>query len=104
MPSLSPTKWFINWLRVGPRSAVAQASNQAFFETDLTGMLPAVGVPALLLFRKGRRAEEGGTLAVVELIGPQHCRQRIPPRTLSAQTLTSWLSSPTSGRPPAAGW
>ena len=43
--------WFANWLRVGASPSVAYALNRAFFETDLTDVLPAVRVPTLVLYR-----------------------------------------------------
>ncbi len=44
-------EWFANWLRVGASPSVAYALNRAFFETDLTDVLPAVRVPTLVLHR-----------------------------------------------------
>jgi class 3 adenylate cyclase len=38
-------------LRVGASPSVAYALNRAFFETDLTDVLPAVRVPTLVLYR-----------------------------------------------------
>jgi len=46
-------EWFANWLRVGASPAVAYELNRAFFETDLRDILPAVRVPALVLYRPG---------------------------------------------------
>jgi pimeloyl-ACP methyl ester carboxylesterase len=34
-------EWFANWLRVGASPSVAYALNKAFFDTDLTDVLPA---------------------------------------------------------------
>ena len=56
---LSPTlaasaenrEWFANWLRVGASPSVAYALNRAFFDTDLTDVLPAVRVPTLVVYR-----------------------------------------------------
>ena len=42
---------FANHLRVGASPAVAYALNRAFHETDLGDLLPAVRVPALILYR-----------------------------------------------------
>jgi class 3 adenylate cyclase/pimeloyl-ACP methyl ester carboxylesterase len=42
---------FANYLRVGASPAVAYALNRAFNETDLSDVLPAVRVPALILYR-----------------------------------------------------
>jgi class 3 adenylate cyclase len=54
-PSLAESQesreWFANWLRVGASPAVAYALNRAFFEMDLTDILPAVRVPTLVLHR-----------------------------------------------------
>jgi len=44
-------EWFANWLRVGASPSVAYALNRAFFETDLTDVLPAVRVPTLIVYR-----------------------------------------------------
>jgi class 3 adenylate cyclase/pimeloyl-ACP methyl ester carboxylesterase len=44
-------RWFANWLRVGATPASAYAQNRAFSDTDLTDVLPAVRVPALILYR-----------------------------------------------------
>jgi class 3 adenylate cyclase len=54
-PSLAGTEeerlWFANWLRVGASPAAAYALNRMYAETDLSNVLPAVRVPALLLYR-----------------------------------------------------
>jgi pimeloyl-ACP methyl ester carboxylesterase len=42
---------FANYLRVGASPAVAYALNRAFNDTDLSDLLPAVRVPALILYR-----------------------------------------------------
>jgi pimeloyl-ACP methyl ester carboxylesterase/class 3 adenylate cyclase len=44
-------EWFANWLRVGASPSVAYALNRAFFETDLSDVLPAVRVPTLVVYR-----------------------------------------------------
>jgi class 3 adenylate cyclase len=46
---------FARYLRIGATPAVAYALNRAFFETDLTDILPAVRVPALVLYRAPER-------------------------------------------------
>ncbi|HKV69461.1 MAG TPA: adenylate/guanylate cyclase domain-containing protein [Gaiellales bacterium] len=46
---------FANYLRIGASPAVAYALNRAFFETDLADVLPAVRVPALVLYRGPER-------------------------------------------------
>jgi len=50
--------WFANWLRVGASPSMAYAINLAFFQTDLTDVLPAVRVPTLVFYR-GSMAERG---------------------------------------------
>jgi class 3 adenylate cyclase len=49
--------WFANWLRVGASPGVAYALNLAFYETDLSEVLPAVRVPTLVLYRGVHEAE-----------------------------------------------
>jgi class 3 adenylate cyclase/pimeloyl-ACP methyl ester carboxylesterase len=44
-------EWFANWLRVGASPSVAYALNRAFYDTDLTDVLPAVRVPTLVVHR-----------------------------------------------------
>ena len=44
-------EWFANWLRLGASPSVAYALNRAFFETDLTDVMPAVRVPTLVVYR-----------------------------------------------------
>jgi class 3 adenylate cyclase len=51
-------RWFANWLRVGASPSVAYELNRAHAETDLTDVLPAVRVPTLILYRRGRRGAE----------------------------------------------
>ena len=46
---------FANYLRVSASPAVAYALNRAFDETDLNDVLPAVRVPALVLYRAHER-------------------------------------------------
>ena len=69
-PSLAESQesreWFANWLRVGASPSVAYELNRAFFETDLTDVLPAVRVPTLVLHR-GPVAEPAA-LEVAEMI------------------------------------
>ena len=57
-----------NWLRVGASPAVAYALNRAYAETDLTEVLPAVRVPTLVLYRRGRFDEEQKALDVAARI------------------------------------
>jgi class 3 adenylate cyclase len=56
---------FAAYLRIGATPAVAYALNRAFYETDLTDVLPAVRVPALVLYRA---PERGPALDVAERI------------------------------------
>jgi len=44
-------RWFANSLRVNMSPAVAYALHRAFAETDLSDVLPAIRVPALVLYR-----------------------------------------------------
>jgi class 3 adenylate cyclase/pimeloyl-ACP methyl ester carboxylesterase len=46
-------RWFANWLRVGATPASAYVQNRALADTDLSDVLPAVRVPALVLYRPG---------------------------------------------------
>jgi class 3 adenylate cyclase len=57
-------RWFANWLRVGASPSVAYALNRAYIESDLTEVLPAVRVPTLILYRRGRLGEEQAALDV----------------------------------------
>jgi pimeloyl-ACP methyl ester carboxylesterase len=43
--------WFAEYLRVGASPAVAYSLNRAFSEVDLSGVLPAVRVPTMVLHR-----------------------------------------------------
>lgn len=51
MDSAEERRWFANWLRVGASPSSAYAQNRAFADTDLSEVLPAVRVPALVLYR-----------------------------------------------------
>jgi class 3 adenylate cyclase len=61
-------RFHANWLRVGASPAVAYALNRAHAETDLTEVLPAVRVPTLVLYRRGRVDEEQKALDVAARI------------------------------------
>jgi class 3 adenylate cyclase len=61
-------RWFSNWLRVGASPSDAYALNRAHAETDLTEVLPAVRVPTLILYRKGRLGAEQDALDVAARI------------------------------------
>ena len=64
-------EWFANWLRVGASPAAAYALNRAWFETDLSEVLPAVRVPTLVMYRPALDAERNG-LEVTDLIPSAH--------------------------------
>lgn len=65
-------RWFANWLRVGATPAVAYALNRAHVETDLREVLPAVRVPTLVLYRRGRFDEEANARDVAVRIPAAH--------------------------------
>ena len=50
-------RWFANSLRVNMSPAVAYALHRAFAETDLSDVLPAIRVPALVLYRSNPNHE-----------------------------------------------
>ncbi len=64
--SAESREWFANWLRVGASPSVAYALNRAFFETDLSDVLPAVRVPTLVVYRSD--LVEPDALKVADLI------------------------------------
>jgi class 3 adenylate cyclase/pimeloyl-ACP methyl ester carboxylesterase len=45
-------QWFANWLRVGASPASAYIQNRTLDQTDLSDVLPAVRVPALVFYRR----------------------------------------------------
>jgi class 3 adenylate cyclase len=59
--------WFANGIRVGASPEVGYALNKAFAESDLRDVLPAINVPALVLYR-GKLAREEGAHEPAELI------------------------------------
>jgi class 3 adenylate cyclase/pimeloyl-ACP methyl ester carboxylesterase len=59
---------FADWLRVGASPAVAYSLNRVFAETDLTGVLPAVRVPTLVLYRRAPVHTEDSALDVAARI------------------------------------
>jgi class 3 adenylate cyclase/pimeloyl-ACP methyl ester carboxylesterase len=63
---------FANYLRVGASPAVAYALNRAFDETDLSDLLPAVRVPALILYRA---LERESAIDVAKRIPGAHATQ-----------------------------
>ena len=69
-PSLAadPTEreWFANWCRVSATPSMAYALMRAFYETDLTDVLPVIRVPTLVLHRG--RSSGGHAHAVAERV------------------------------------
>jgi class 3 adenylate cyclase len=63
------SRWYADFLRVSASPEVAYALNRAFFETDLRQVLPAVRVPALVLYRRASTEDtEAAALSVAELL------------------------------------
>ena len=60
-------RWLADALRVGASPAAAYTLNRAYFESDLSDVLPAVRVPTLVFYRQ----EPPGDLPVQELRRPQ---------------------------------
>jgi class 3 adenylate cyclase len=50
--------WLVDALRVGASPAAAYALNRAYYESDLSEVLPAVRVPTLVLYREGTFEDE----------------------------------------------
>lgn len=61
-------RWFADALRLGASPAVAYMLNRAYEESDLSEVLPAVRVPTLVLYRRGRVNEEENALKVADRI------------------------------------
>jgi class 3 adenylate cyclase/pimeloyl-ACP methyl ester carboxylesterase len=59
--------WFANCLRVGATPEVAYELNKAFMESDLRDVLPAIRMPALVLYR-GAMAEANGARDTAKMI------------------------------------
>jgi class 3 adenylate cyclase/pimeloyl-ACP methyl ester carboxylesterase len=78
--SVDERRWFANWLRVGATPASAYAQNRALFETDLSDVLPAVRVPALVLYRPASLFEPFA----------REVARLIPNATLTATSGTGW--------------
>jgi class 3 adenylate cyclase/nucleotide-binding universal stress UspA family protein len=57
-------RWNADALRVGASPAVAYTLNRTYLESDLSDVLPAVRVPTLVLYRRGRMNEEEDALEV----------------------------------------
>jgi class 3 adenylate cyclase len=60
--------WFADCLRVGACPSVAYALNRAYFESDLSEVLPAVRVPTLVLYRDGFQNQAEAALDVAQRI------------------------------------
>jgi class 3 adenylate cyclase len=61
-------RWFADSLRVGASPAVAYTLNRTYLESELSDVLPAVRVPTLVLYRRGRMNEEEHAFAVARRI------------------------------------
>jgi class 3 adenylate cyclase/pimeloyl-ACP methyl ester carboxylesterase len=94
-PSLYPDeayrRWLADALRVGASPTAAYALNRAYFESDLSEVLPAVRVPTLVLYRQGRP----GDVAVQEFWRPQDesaldVAARIPGATAMRLSGSDW--------------
>jgi class 3 adenylate cyclase len=59
--------WFANWLRVGASPEIGYALNVTYANSDVTDVLPTIGVPTLVLVR-GRLAKDQGAAEVADLI------------------------------------
>jgi class 3 adenylate cyclase len=59
--------WFANWLRVGASPEIGYALNVTYADSDVTDVLPTIGVPALVLVR-GPLAKEHGAAEPADLI------------------------------------
>jgi len=59
--------WFANWLRVGASPEIGYALNVTYAGSDVTDVLPTIGVPTLVLVR-GRLAKDQGAAEAADLI------------------------------------
>jgi class 3 adenylate cyclase len=59
--------WFANWLRVGASPEIGYALNMTYADSDVSDVLPTIGVPALVLVR-GELVREQGAAETAELI------------------------------------
>jgi class 3 adenylate cyclase len=59
--------WFANWLRVGASPEIGYALNVTYAGSDVTDVLPTIGVPTLVVVR-GRLAKEMGAAEAADLI------------------------------------
>ena len=65
-------RWFGDHMRTSATPAVAYALNRAYFEVDLTDVLPAVRVPTLVLYREVER--EAATDVAAHIPGARSVR------------------------------
>jgi class 3 adenylate cyclase/pimeloyl-ACP methyl ester carboxylesterase len=59
--------WFANWLRVGASPEIGFALNMTYADSDVSDILPTIGVPTLVLVR-GEQVRELGAVETAELI------------------------------------
>jgi len=59
--------WFANWLRVGASPEIGFALNMTYADSDISDILPTIGVPTLVLVR-GELARRQGAAEAAELI------------------------------------
>ncbi|MGE5272601.1 MAG: alpha/beta fold hydrolase [Verrucomicrobiota bacterium] len=59
--------WFANWLRVGASPEIGFALNMTYSDSDVSDILPTIGVPTLVLVR-GELAREQGAAETADLI------------------------------------
>jgi len=59
--------WFANWLSVGASPEIGYALNVTYANSDVTDVLPTIGVPTLVLVR-GRLARDQGAAEPADLI------------------------------------
>ena len=59
--------WFANWLRVGASPEIGFALNMTYADSDISDILPTIGVPTLVLVR-GELARRQGAAEAAELL------------------------------------
>jgi class 3 adenylate cyclase len=55
--------WFANWLRVGASPEIGFALNMTYADSDVSDVLPTIGVPTLVLVRGEMAREQGAEAA-----------------------------------------
>ena len=55
--------WFANWLRVGASPEIGFALNMTFADSDVSDVLPTIGVPTLVLVRGDQAGEQAAETA-----------------------------------------